>query len=71
MSANQAVRQRVIGSEAESQVEVCAVSPAQRPSDNEVRLRAFEIHVERGGIHGYDLDDWLDAEKELTQKLNR
>jgi hypothetical protein len=71
MSANEAVRKRVLGSDVEFQAEVRAVSAVRHPSDDEVRLRAFEIHVERGGLHGYDLDDWLDAEKELTQALQR
>jgi hypothetical protein len=38
------------------------------PSPEEIRKRGFEIHVERGGIHGCDLDDWLRAERELQQK---
>jgi hypothetical protein len=38
------------------------------PSPAEIRKRAFEIHVERGGIHGCDLNDWLEAERELQQK---
>ena len=40
------------------------------PSPEEIRKRAFEIHIERGGIHGCDLDDWLQAERELQEKLN-
>jgi Protein of unknown function (DUF2934) len=38
------------------------------PSPAEIRQRAFEIHIERGGIHGCDLDDWMQAERELQQK---
>lgn len=38
------------------------------PTPEEIRQRAFEIHIERGGIHGYDLDDWLQAERELQKK---
>jgi hypothetical protein len=38
------------------------------PSPAEIRKRAFEIHIERGGIHGCDLNDWLEAELELQQK---
>jgi DUF2934 family protein len=37
-------------------------------SPAEIRERAFEIHIERGGIHGCDLDDWLQAESELGEK---
>ena len=40
------------------------------PSRGEIRKRAFEIHIERGGIHGCDLDDWLQAEHELKEKYN-
>jgi Protein of unknown function (DUF2934) len=71
MSSNKAVKERIIGREVESRTKARAISPVQRPSDDEVRRRAFEIHVERGGLRGYDLDDWLEAEKELTQKLHR
>jgi hypothetical protein len=39
------------------------------PTPEEIRQRAFEIHIERGGIYGCDLDDWLQAERELQQKL--
>ena len=38
------------------------------PTTDEIRQRAFEIHIERGGIWGNDLDDWLQAEHELQQR---
>ena len=38
------------------------------PPLREIRQRAFEIHIERGGIHGCDLDDWVQAERELKEK---
>jgi Protein of unknown function (DUF2934) len=41
------------------------------PSLAEIRRRAFEIHIERGGIHGCDLDDWMQAERELQEKYNK
>jgi hypothetical protein len=71
MRSNKAVKERIIGRELESETKLRAVSHVRHPSDEEVRRRAFEIHVQRGGIRGYDLDDWLEAEKELTQKLRR
>jgi hypothetical protein len=40
----------------------------QVPTFEQIRTRAFEIHVERGGIHGFDLDDWLQAERELLDE---
>jgi hypothetical protein len=41
------------------------------PSPEEIRQRAFETYMERGGIHGCDLDDWLQAERELQEKYNK
>jgi DUF2934 family protein len=71
MSSKNAVKERIVRREVEPQTEVHAVSLVQRPSPEEIRRRAFEIHIERGGIHGCDLDDWMQAEKELTEKLHR
>ena len=36
------------------------------PSDAQIRSRAFEIWLERGRQPGHELDDWLQAEFELT-----
>jgi HSP20 family molecular chaperone IbpA len=42
------------------------------PLLNEVReritRRAYENFVDRGAVHGHDLDDWLNAERELIIK---
>jgi hypothetical protein len=35
----------------------------------EIELRAYQIYVERGGTHGCDLSDWLQAEMEVRGKL--
>jgi hypothetical protein len=35
-------------------------------TDGDIARRAFEIFCERGCRHGHDLDDWLQAERELT-----
>ena len=31
-----------------------------------LRNRAYEIYLQRGGQSGYELEDWLQAERELT-----
>jgi Protein of unknown function (DUF2934) len=41
------------------------------PTSEEIRQRAFEIYIERGRIQGCDLDDWLQAERELQEKTQR
>jgi len=34
--------------------------------DEWIRQRAYERFCERGGEHGRDLEDWLEAERELA-----
>ena len=43
--------------------------PADTPSTDDIRQRAYERYLERGGNHGRHFDDWLEAEKELTEKV--
>jgi hypothetical protein len=41
-------------------------SPANyAPSYKEIRRRAYEIYLERDGLGGNEVDDWLQAEAEL------
>jgi hypothetical protein len=39
-------------------------------SDAEIARRAFEVYCERGGQHGRDLEDWLQAERELRTRVS-
>ena len=38
------------------------------PTHESIAMRAYEIYIERGAAPGRDLDDWLQAEQELTGK---
>jgi hypothetical protein len=38
-----------------------------RPTEEETRLRAYELYVDRGKVDGHDLADWLRAENELAK----
>ena len=38
------------------------------PTREETELRAYQIFIERGGADGHDVDDWLQAEHELSEK---
>jgi hypothetical protein len=40
------------------------------PTPEEIRQRTYEIHIERGGFYGCDLDDLLQAERELRERYN-
>jgi len=41
--------------------------PTPRLDDEAIRQRAYERFRERGGEDGHDLDDWLEAERELSR----
>jgi hypothetical protein len=41
------------------------------PTREEIELRAHQIYVERGGAHGQDVDDWLQAERELVENYGK
>ena len=40
-------------------------------TDQEIRHRAYEIYLERGEQPGRELDDWLQAERELKRGVLR
>jgi len=36
--------------------------------EERIRLRAYQLYEQRGKRHGYALNDWLEAEAELTDR---
>lgn len=44
------------------------VSPCDEPQML-IAKRAYELYSERGYRHGYALEDWLDAEREILSRL--
>jgi hypothetical protein len=56
------------------QKESSATAPAPSPpsrgpvtiiADSEIAERAHDLFLGRGGEHGHDVEDWLQAEREL------
>ena len=41
-----------------------------RPAFEQIQNRAYEIYLERGGNQGSDVDDWLQAERELNGSVS-
>jgi hypothetical protein len=41
------------------------VNDASGATDDAIAARAYELYLARGGTHGADMDDWLQAEHEL------
>lgn len=42
-----------------------ATAGSSTPTTDEIRLRAYQIYLERGGAHGLDWNDWFVAEQQL------
>jgi hypothetical protein len=40
----------------------------RNPTHDEIAEAAYRRYLSRGGEHGRDFDDWLEAEQELKQK---
>lgn len=36
------------------------------PDPQEIERRAYQLYLARGGYHGHDLEDWLQAERDLN-----
>ncbi len=51
------------------QEEAVKTSTGDSPRLPEIRIRAYEIYMERGGQPGHDVDDWIQAERELESKV--
>ena len=45
------------------------VSPCEEPHML-IAKRAYDLYSERGYRHGFALEDWLDAEREIVSKLS-
>jgi hypothetical protein len=38
------------------------------PDQKKIELRAYDLYLERGSDPGHDFEDWLQAERELTNR---
>jgi hypothetical protein len=41
-------------------------TPPEPMLEHAIRLRAYELYVQRGRAHGHAIDDWLNAEAEIV-----
>lgn len=42
-------------------------APQSGPTTEQIAQRAYEIYQSRGGTEGQDIEDWLQAERELRR----
>ena len=40
--------------------------PDSRDSSERIAARAYELYLQRGGGHGRETEDWLEAEREIS-----
>jgi hypothetical protein len=46
------------------------VKPQKAADETRIRQRAYELYVDRGGVDGDDVSDWLQAEREYFTSRN-
>lgn len=51
--------------EAPAGISQSLMSSHEEPSEEEIRNRAYLRYLERGGGHGMDFEDWVQAEQDL------
>jgi hypothetical protein len=39
-----------------------------RPTPEEIAVEAYHLYMGRGGSDGQDMDDWLEAERRLSER---
>ncbi|HZW09046.1 MAG TPA: DUF2934 domain-containing protein [Phycisphaerales bacterium] len=44
------------------------VAAPREPTEEQVRLRAYELYVARGRVDGHAMEDWMQAERELRAR---
>lgn len=44
---------------------------SKNPIAADIELRAYHIFLQRGAAHGYDIDDWLTAERQVLAGLKK
>lgn len=48
-----------------------AKTTPKSPVAEDIEIRAYQIYVGRGGSDGHDLDDWLQAERQVLEELKK
>ena len=60
-----------VSAPSKTELTVAPVAPKMAPSREDIARRAYEIYVARGKTDGRDLEDWIQAERELVGAKHR
>jgi Protein of unknown function (DUF2934) len=52
----------------DAQVKKTPAKVETQPTEQEIAQRAHELFLQRGSVGGHELEDWLQAERELQKK---
>ena len=66
MKATQRKTVKASKTSAPVEVKVTARAKSSTPTVEATAKRAYELYLARGGEHGHDAEDWLQAEAELS-----
>jgi hypothetical protein len=55
----------------QQQTSQTTTAAAAKPACERVAMRAYEKWLQRGCVHGYDQQDWVEAEREVMAEQNR
>lgn len=47
-----------------------ATATPKKPTADQIRKRAYELYLARRGVGGSPEQDWIKAERELSQEMN-
>jgi hypothetical protein len=42
-----------------------------QPTQEDIALRAYHLYIERGGMPGNELEDWIEAERQLVAESDK
>jgi hypothetical protein len=59
-----------VGAQPSDAIGVQAGVLGSEPTEDDIRQRAYERYLERGGEHGMDFEDWLAAERDLRSRTS-
>ena len=62
------LKRKMKGAPAKPALPVRQKSEDMLPDGHDIALRAYDLFIQRGGVHGHDLEDWLVAERQLSQR---
>jgi len=69
-SGRKSVKVAAVGTAGKVAVGRASKSGALLPTHDEIAQRSYELFLARGGVHGHDVEDWLQAEADLNSRAN-